>query len=157
MDMSTKATKEDGEYIAEHKIIYSADKTKLIKGNLSLKAYSPISECEIICDRAFFGNKELASIELPESLTHIGNKAFAWCINLKGIAFPKSLTYIGDGAVSYCPKLHCVDLYSTLTHIGKDAFFACKDLEIIFIPTGTKRNFEELLSSELHEFLREKQ
>jgi hypothetical protein len=39
----------------------------------------------------------LNSITLPESLTTIGDEAFAWCSNLSSITLPASLTAIGTG------------------------------------------------------------
>ena len=51
--ISTQATEEDGEWIDEFGVKYSADRKKLIKGNESLKTYKIREGTVVICDYAF--------------------------------------------------------------------------------------------------------
>ena len=55
--------------------------------------------------RAFMGLHELVSVELPESITEIGEDAFYHCWSLTTINLPSGLTYIGENAFSGCESL----------------------------------------------------
>ena len=55
--------------------------------------------------RAFMGLHELVSVELPESITEIGEDAFYHCWSLTTINLPSGLTYIGEDAFSGCESL----------------------------------------------------
>ena len=74
----------------------------------------------------------LTAITLPAGLTHIGDRAFEWCVNLTAITLPAGLTHIGD-----------------------DAFWWCAKLTAIHIPKGMKEHFKALLPSDLHSKLKE--
>jgi hypothetical protein len=54
---------------------------------------------------AFMGLVELVSVELPESITEIGENAFSSCRSLTTINLPSGLTYIGEDAFSGCESL----------------------------------------------------
>lgn len=54
---------------------------------------------------AFTGLYELVSVELPESITEIGEDAFYHCWSLTTINLPSGLTYIGAYAFSGCKSL----------------------------------------------------
>lgn len=58
---------------------------------------------QIIPDRCF-DNTALESIELPSSITSIGNEAFAYCKNLRHFNIPETVTDIGEDAFAYCPQ-----------------------------------------------------
>lgn len=51
-----------------------------------------------IADLAFFANKKITSVEIPESVTSIGKSAFNHCENLSKIVLPDSVTFIGEEA-----------------------------------------------------------
>ncbi len=59
---------------------------------------------------AFYGCKDIASVEISEGITKIGECAFYGCENLTDINVPKSVTEIEDGAFSDCDKLSVVDV-----------------------------------------------
>ena len=71
-----------------------------------------------------YGN--LASINLPSTLTTIGNNAFAYCSALPSVEIPASVTSIGTSAFYQCGSLNSVTLNSNPT-IGVDAFSQIKD------------------------------
>ena len=109
-----------------------------------------------IGDYAFAGCSGLQSITLPNSLTHIGNHAFMSCISLYSITLPDNLTFIGDFAFADCGFLNYVTLPGSLTHIGFGAFYINDNPSTIYIPSGMRKRFEELLPEELHDKLFEK-
>lgn len=69
-------------------------------------------------------NHKLASIELPASLTEIGENAFEYCWKLTGITIPANVTKIGAYAFRNCGNLTTVTFAegSKLETIGQRAF-----------------------------------
>ena len=61
-------------------------------------------------------------LSLPNSVTSIGNGAFADCINLTSICIPNGVTSIGKVAFVDCSKLATVIIPNTITTIGDYAF-----------------------------------
>ena len=61
-----------------------------------------------IGDYAFSGCSSLANIILPQSLNSIGNEAFSNCTNITDIVIPKSVTKIGTGILKCCSNLKSV-------------------------------------------------
>ena len=60
------------------------------------------SEAKFITQEAFFGNKKLTSIDIPENITIILDQAFTDCSNLEEVTLPSTLTHIGLNAFSQC-------------------------------------------------------
>ena len=75
-------------------------------------------------------------INIPNSVTHIGDSAFSWCTALQSIHIPNSVTHIGDYAFSDCKALQNINIPNSLTHIGDYAFSDCKALQNINIPNS---------------------
>ena len=71
---------------------------------------------------------------IPNSVTSIGDSAFASCKSLTSITIPNSVTKIGEGAFSYCSKLTSVTIPNSVTKIEKDAFEYCTSLTSVTIP-----------------------
>ena len=74
------------------------------------------------------------SVEIPKSVTYIGNHAFHNCSNLTSIKIPESVTYIGDHAFHNCSNLISVKIPGSVTEIGNSAFSDCSNLISIKIP-----------------------
>ena len=69
-----------------------------------------------IGDSAFDGCSRLSGIlEIPDSVTKIGYRAFADCVNLMGVTVGSGAEYIGDDAFLGCRKLVEVRNRSSLT------------------------------------------
>lgn len=83
--------------------------------------------------RAFGQTKNLKTIELPESLTEIGEYAFYFS-GIASIDLPETVTSIGDYAFGYS-SLTSVTLHKGIASIGKGAFASSK-LESITLPEG---------------------
>jgi len=54
------------------------------------------------------GCDSLTGINIPDSVTGIGNMAFASCANFTSVTIPKSVTSIGVGAFWLCSQLTSV-------------------------------------------------
>lgn len=56
---------------------------------------------------------DVKSVEIPDSVTSIGNAAFGGCKNLTSVTIPDSVTSIGDYAFNYCTSLTSINYTGT--------------------------------------------
>lgn len=92
-----------------------------------------------IGEKAFYGNKNIIKINLPETLTEIGINAFALCSNLKSVNIPSSLIRIKAYAFNGCSSLESVIFPETLEEIGSLAFNNCRKATFSAIPKNVTR------------------
>ena len=90
-----------------------------------------------IGDHAFADCESLTSIALPDGVTAIQQGTFEYCTSLSSIALPAQLTSIGEGAFSFCTALSSIVLPENLTTVGLNAFFAA-GLTNVTIPVSLK-------------------
>ena len=135
---STEVTEEDRKNAVkdEFGVKYSKDWKRLLKAprNLSGK-YSIRKGVKVIGNWAFCSCK-LTSINIPNSVTMIGEYAFNWCKSLTSINIPNSVTTIGEGAFRCCDSLTSINIPNSVTTIGKGAFVGCDSLTSINIPNS---------------------
>ena len=76
---------------------------------------------------AFRGVEGLTSIEIPNSVKHIGENAFAFCYDLTGdLTIPNSVDTIGAGAFFYCQGFGgTLTIGESVAFIGDEAFRRC--------------------------------
>lgn len=91
-----------------------------------------------IASEAFKANTAIESVEIPSSITKIGDWAFYQCISITEIKLPDSVKEIGKGAFWKCSGLSRLTLSSALTAIGDFAFMECTALESVTIPANVK-------------------
>ena len=86
---------------------------------------------------AFYGCTGLTSIELPNSVSSIGGRAFGGCSGISGsLNIPNSVTSIGPDVFSGCSGLTSIEIPNSVTSIGSSAFFSCSGLTSIEIPNS---------------------
>ena len=86
--------------------------------------------CNIQFDGDFFSryhlylnDKEITNLIIPESVTSIGNYAFAKCYRLISITIPNGVTNIGDYAFWFCSNLQNIYCYAEqVTETGNNVF-----------------------------------
>ena len=110
---SINVSKNNKNYCSVDGVLFSKDKKKII--------IYPIK-------------KEGTSYKIPNSVTSIGDDAFAWC-SLTSITIPEGVTSIGNGAFS-SSDITNITIPSSVTSIGSSAFYYCDSLTSITIPNG---------------------
>ena len=137
---STEVTKEDLKNAVEDEfgVKYSKDWKRLLKAPTDLDGvYSIKKGVKIIANHAFsWCFYSLKSINIPDSVTSIGDGAFSECHSLKSINIPDSVTSIGDWAFSNCFGLKSIYIPKSVISIGTGAFFRCWTLRNINIPNS---------------------
>ena len=107
-------------------------------GNIEIPAEIDGLPVTSIGDRAFDRNiKNLKNITIPDSVTSIGNSAFASC-GLTSITIPGSVTNIGDHAFAGCDSLETAIMLDGVTSIADTMFNGCENLKNVTIPNSVK-------------------
>ena len=83
---------------------------------------------------AFSACFDLTSVEIPETVTIIGQSAFSNCHNLASITIPSGVSIISPGAFSTCYSLTSITIPDGVTSIGAYAFSHCTRLTSMTIP-----------------------
>src|SRR5437762_2403510 len=83
-----------------------------------------------------FAHSSLTSVTIPNSVTSIGNSAFATCRSLTNVTIPASVTSIGYEAFYGCTGLTNVTIPNSVTSIGTAAFSSCTSLTAINVETN---------------------
>ncbi len=90
-----------------------------------------------IGDEAFIGCSSLTSISIPNGVTSIGYGVFYGCVGLTSIEIPNSVTSIGEAAFQNCSSLTSVTIGNSVTNIGEYAFSRCSSLKNVYISSET--------------------
>lgn len=101
-------------------------------GKGTIKFNGPVTEIGDIA----FPNAPLSSIDLPNTITRIGSKAFFRCERLKALEIPSSVTTIEEEAFSGCTSLKDINLPDGLKIIKDKTFYGCNVLNEINLPNG---------------------
>ena len=79
------------------------------------------------------------SVSIPESVTSIGDVAFADCVGLKAITIPSRVKHIGEHAFQNCRELTSVTMLGERPELEKDNIFdGCGKLKSIHVPANAK-------------------
>ena len=93
----------------------------------------------------------LNSVDIPEGVTSVADKAFAWCgayksfgssyscYNFRKVILLSTLSTIGASAFSNCQVLQSINIPEGITEIQDNTFEYCYQLSSIIIPKGIKR------------------
>lgn len=89
--------------------------------------------------QAFYNNKNLVSVKLPNQLEYLGGGNFTNCSKLEGITLPDSLTEIGGESFMNATNLREVKLPKNLKEIRGNTFENCTSLTSVDIPDSVTR------------------
>ena len=108
---------------------------------------------------AFNNCKKLTSVDIPDSVTHIGGGAFENCVSLTFIEIPEGVESLGENTFACCINLVSITLPKSINHFGVCTFIGCTALANIYY-AGTKVEWDEisfydygnevLLNAEIH-------
>ena len=84
-----------------------------------------------------FAPAGLTEYSIPDSVTSIGDGAFAWCKSLTSVTIPDSITTIEEWAFRYCTSLTSVTIGNGVTTIGHQAFADCYSLTSLYCKPTT--------------------
>ena len=108
--------------------------------NIVIPEYSPNGEkVAQIKAYAFRGNSKLKSVEIPETVTVIGEGAFQDCINLESANLPSGITRIYSYTFDGCENLREITIPAGVYYIGEEAFADCLACERIVIPASVTK------------------
>ena len=86
-----------------------------------------------IGEKAFYDERSIKSVTIPDSVTTIGQEAFYNCDVLTSVTIPDSVQTIGQSAFSGCDALTNVTIGNNVQTIGQSAFSYCSALTSITI------------------------
>ena len=117
---------------------------KLFIGSCIMEIPSSITE---IGDYAFYGRRSLASIEIPNTVTSIGSSAFENCTGLTSITIPNSVTRIGYEAFCGCTGLTSVMIPCSVKYVNTGAFSYCTGLTSVVFDNCSPRIGDNVFKS----------
>lgn len=124
-----------------------------------LKEFTARGPVTAISESAFSGCSSLTTIDLPKTVTTIGEYAFDYS-GLETISLPQSLTSIGENAFAYS-DLTSITIPNSVTSIGESTFYGCENLTSVtfsdkleVIPAYTFGECKQLLSIDLPDGLK---
>ena len=131
--------------------VYTEDKTTktgTVSVEASTKAISgsiPIPESvengdftysvTMVADFGFIDCGSLSGVKLPNSVTIIGNSAFAHS-GLKNVIIPESITSIGDSAFNDCVNFGSIKIPAKVTSLADGTFYGCTSLTNVVLEEG---------------------
>lgn len=118
--------------------ITAYDSKDAISTDLIIPAQIDGVDVEVLGANLFYF-KNITSVTIPSTLTHIGDYAFELCGSLSSVNFAENsaLTALGTSAFFNCISLKEMDIPSTVTDIGESAF-SRSGLRSIAIPDAVK-------------------
>ena len=99
-------------------------------------------------NNAFYRCYSLKNITIPDSVTSIGNEAFAGC-SMKSITIPDSVTSIGWGAFTGCSELTNITIGRGVTEIGLTVIDSCDNLKTVYCKPTTPPSLSDPMLIEM--------
>lgn len=121
-------------YTASGNCIIERDKKTLVVGGL--EAVIPTDGSVTAISAGAFRGRGIRRLTIPDTVTVIGDSAFAECRQLSEITLPASLTELGSYAFHDCVALEAVTLPASLETVGYNLFEGCTRLHTLTIPGG---------------------
>lgn len=88
----------------------------------------------------FADNKDMTSIVLPDSITEMGDATFRGSEALESVSMPGSLAKLGDCTFEFCRSLKEVTFKDSmsLSMLPADTFYYCDSLTYLYLPASVK-------------------
>lgn len=86
-----------------------------------------------------FKSKSILSVDIPDSITIIGEYSFSGCVNLVKVDIPDSVTNMGMHTFYKCDRLTSVTIGSGIDSIEQETFYQCGNLISVLLGNSIKR------------------
>ena len=94
----------------------------------SITSFKASDNLESVEESAFYGCKNLESVDIGNNIMLVGAGAFTGCDKLTEIYIPDTVTNIEMEAFKNCSALHTVRMSPNVDYIPREAFYNCKEL-----------------------------
>lgn len=117
-------------------VLFNKTQTKLIQypAGKQNTSYAVPESVSALGNYAFACNAYLASVTIPDTVNNIGISAFYCCTSLTDINIPDGITSIQEGSFYNCSSLTTISIPESVIIIGDNAFGCCWDLSYVTIP-----------------------
>lgn len=146
VDLDSKVINNESEaYVIENKILYSADRTRLVSCLTDAAMVIVPKTVRVIGSLAFTRRAKLKKVQLPDGLERIGRDAFSDCDALEEVVIPASVKTIAPYAFGGCESLKKVTFLGEVTGLSRTAFSDCFNLYTILVPQGKEKAYRKIL------------
>ena len=110
--------------------------------NWTMKEATFEEGCTKVFGTMFHGNKSLEHVDLPSSVTEIGERAFSECDALTNILLPAGISSIAKSAFDKCEALVSVTVQDlTPVKLENAATFSNRQNATLYVPVGSKADY----------------
>lgn len=146
VDLDSKVINNESEaFVIENKILYSADRTRLVSCLTDAAMVIVPKTVRIIGSLAFTRRAKLKKVQLPDGLERIGRDAFSDCDALEEVVIPASVKTIAPYAFGGCESLKKVTFLGEVQSLSRTAFSDCFNLYTILVPQGKEKEYRKIL------------
>ena len=144
-----EVSKGNKHYSSKGGVLFNKAGDTLLAVPRTLTSYTIPNTVKHIGEKAFWACKNLQSVIIPNSVTSIGREAFFACQNLQSVVIPNSVTSIGSEAFDGCTLQNCV-IPSSVTNIERGAFAFCSCFrDFNFTYEGVTLRYEIIAENEV--------
>lgn len=146
VDLDSKVINNESEaYVIDNKILYDADRTRLVSCLTDAAMVIVPKTVRVIGSLAFTRRAKLKKVQLPDGLERIGRDAFSDCDALEEVVIPASVKTIAPYAFGGCESLKKVTFLGEVTSLSRTAFSDCFNLYTILVPQGKEKAYRKIL------------
>lgn len=146
VDLDSKVVNNESEaYVIDNKILYSADRTRLVSCLTDAAMVIVPKTVRVIGSLAFTRRAKLKKVQLPDGLERIGRDSFSDCDALEEVVIPASVKTIAPYAFCGCESLKKVTFFGEVQSLSRTAFSDCFNLYTILVPAGKEKAYRKIL------------
>lgn len=146
VDLDSKVINNESEaYVIDNKILYDADRTRLVSCLTDAAMVIVPKTVRVIGNLAFTRRAKLKKVQLPDGLERIGRDSFSDCDALEEVVIPASVKTIAPYAFGGCESLKKVTFLGEVQSLSRTAFSDCFNLYTILVPQGKEKAYRKIL------------
>lgn len=146
VDLDSKVVNNESEaYVIDNKILYSADRTRLVSCLTDAAMVIVPKTVRVIGSLAFTRRAKLKKVQLPDGLERIGRDSFSDCDALEEVVIPASVKTISPYAFCGCESLKKVTFLGEVQSLSRTAFSDCFNLYTILVPARKEKAYRKIL------------